>query len=75
MELRRNDRLITKKYKEYFIPTILMTMSSSMAIIVDGIIVGNLLGANALAAVNVSYDTYYQHSITCESACESIIFL
>lgn len=53
MELRRNDRLITKKYKEYFIPTILMTMSSSMAIIVDGIIVGNLLGANALAAVNV----------------------
>lgn len=53
MELKRNDKLITKKYKEYFIPTLLMAMSSSMAIIVDGIIVGNLLGANALAAVNV----------------------
>ena len=56
MELRRNDRLITKKYKEYFIPTILMTMSSLMAIIVDGIIVGNLLGANALAAVVIPED-------------------
>lgn len=53
MELRRNDKLITKKYKEYFVPTLLMAMSSSMAIIVDGIIVGNMLGANALAAVNV----------------------
>lgn len=53
IELRRNDKLITKKYREYFIPTLLMAMSSSMAVIVDGIIVGNLLGANALAAVNV----------------------
>ena len=36
-----------------FLPTIMMSMALSMGVIVDGIIVGNTLGSDALAAVNL----------------------
>lgn len=49
----RNSSLLDNKYREFFIPTVLTAMATSMSIIVDGIIVGNLLGAHALAAVNL----------------------
>ncbi len=42
-----------QKYWEFFIPTILMAMTLTMSIVVDSIIVGNMLGADALAAVNL----------------------
>lgn len=50
---QRNSSLLDGKYREFLIPTVLTAMATSMSIIVDGIIVGNFLGANALAAVNV----------------------
>lgn len=50
---KRNSGLLDNKYREFFVPTVLTAMATSMSIIVDGIIVGNLLGANALAAVNL----------------------
>ena len=50
---KRNSGLLDDKYREFFVPTVLTAMATSMSIIVDGILVGNLLGANALAAVNL----------------------
>jgi len=49
----RSSVLLDNKYKEFFLPTILMAMTLTMSIVVDSIIVGNMLGANALAAVNL----------------------
>lgn len=52
MELIRNSKIIDKKYREFFIPTILTAMSGSLILLVDGIIVSNMLGTNEFAAVN-----------------------
>lgn len=52
MELIRNSKIIDKKYREFFLPTILTAMSTSLILIVDGIIVSNMLGTNEFAAVN-----------------------
>ena len=49
----RNSKLLDRKYWDFFVPTILMAMSTTMSIVVDSIIVGNMLGASALAAVNL----------------------
>lgn len=50
----RKQYLISKKFWQYLLPTILMAMSNSLAIVIDGMIVGNLLGARELAAVNLA---------------------
>ncbi|QGY43167.1 hypothetical protein GM418_05690 [Maribellus comscasis] len=52
--MKRSDILTNRIFKRYFLPTILMAMALSMGIIVDGIIVGNKLGSEALAIVNLS---------------------
>ena len=52
MELIRNSKIIDKKFREFFIPTILTAMSSSLIVMADSILVGNMLGANEFAAVN-----------------------
>ncbi len=49
----RSAKIINQQFSKYFLPTILMTMALSMSVVVDGIIVGNTLGADALAAVNI----------------------
>ena len=53
MTLKRNDKLISKKFFEFFFPSVLMAASASISLIVDSIIVGNILGEDALAAVNL----------------------
>ena len=50
----RTDELIRKKFREYLLPTVLTSMAMSMASVVDGAIVGNLLGDVALAAIGLS---------------------
>ena len=55
----RDNLLIKGKYLENLIPTILTTMSISLASVVDGAIVGNLLGNNALAAIGLSGPIIY----------------
>ncbi len=50
----RTGKLIREKFKEYLLPTILTSMAVSMASVVDGAIVGNLLGDLALAAVGLA---------------------
>ena len=50
----RTGELIRDKFKEYLLPTVLTSMAVSMASVVDGAIVGNLLGDRALAAVGLA---------------------
>ena len=51
--LGRNAVTVNKKYTEYFLPTVLTAMATNIAMIVDSIIAGNLLGKNSLAAINL----------------------
>jgi Na+-driven multidrug efflux pump/anti-sigma regulatory factor (Ser/Thr protein kinase) len=51
---KRKGNLLHKVFQKYFFPTIMMAMAMSMSIIIDGIIVGNTLGADNLAAVNLA---------------------
>lgn len=50
----RNALLLNRKFREFLLPTILTSTAVSLASIVDGIIVGGLLGERALAAVGLS---------------------
>lgn len=51
--LRRNPVTINRKYSQYFLPTVLTAMATNIAMIIDSIIAGNLLGKNALSAINL----------------------
>lgn len=51
---RRKSTLIDKKFKEYLWANIFAGIAMSANVIVDGIIVGNLLGSMALAAINIA---------------------
>ena len=51
--LKRSPATINRKYTEYFLPTVLTAMANNIAMIVDAIIAGNLLGKNALSAINL----------------------
>ena len=61
--LQRNGQLLYKRFAEYFIPTVLMAVALSMSIVVDGIIVGNMLGPEALAAVNLGSPVITVYSV------------
>ena len=51
--LERKGYIVGQQFIKFFIPTIMMTMALSMSIVIDGMIVGNILGPEALAAVNL----------------------
>ena len=51
--LKRNGNIINKKYIEYFLPTVLIALANNIAIMVDSIIVGNMLGSVSMAAINL----------------------
>lgn len=48
----RNGELIGKKFVQYLLSTILMSMALSLGTIVDGIMASNFLGTDALGAIN-----------------------
>lgn len=50
----RSSQLINQKFREYLIPTTLSGISMMLGSIVDGIIVGFTINAQAMAAVNVT---------------------
>lgn len=50
---QRSGKLLYRKYRAFFLPTILASISTSMSIIVDSVIVGNMLGAAPMASVNL----------------------
>lgn len=47
----RDARLIQQKYTEYLLPSVLSVAALAVATVVDGMLVGNLLGADALSGV------------------------
>ncbi len=49
----RNGRLVNRKFTEFFFPSVLMSASISLSIIIDSAIVGNVLGSNELGAMNL----------------------
>lgn len=52
--MERNAFLINKKIHQYILPGVLMTVAMQLGNVVDGMIVGNLLGADAMAAIEIS---------------------
>lgn len=50
---QRKGTIINQQFMKFFFPTIMMNVALSLSMVVDGIIVGNVLGAEALAAVNL----------------------
>lgn len=49
----RTGHLINKKFMQYLLPTVFMSMALSLGVIVDGIIAANLISTDALAAINL----------------------
>lgn len=63
--LARNGNIINKKYIEYFWPTVLVALANNIAIMVDSIIVGNMLGSVSMAAISLlSPVTQFYFSMT-----------
>ena len=53
MTLTRNSKLINKKFIAYLIPSILMIFAMQFSSLIDGIIIGNFLGSEALSATSL----------------------
>ncbi|MFI3287211.1 MAG: MATE family efflux transporter [Rikenellaceae bacterium] len=54
LHIKRSPYLINKAFSGFLVAAILATASSNLAVIIDGIIVGRLLGASQLAAINLT---------------------
>ena len=52
--MERNGFLINKKIHQYILPGVLMTVAMQLGNVVDGMIVGNILGPDAMAAIEIS---------------------
>ena len=52
-EMRRSGNLLQKKFRQYLLPMILASLASSLSEFLDGIVVSNLLGSDALALINL----------------------
>lgn len=48
-------KLITKKYKEFFWPTLAMTMANNMALFVDSVLVSTFIGVDKMPAVQLCF--------------------
>lgn len=51
--MNRNSNTINRKYREYFLPTVLIAMATNISSILNSMISANLLGSKALAAVTL----------------------
>lgn len=51
--LKRNEKLIKYKLWQYLLPGIMLTAALQIGNIVDSMLVGNILGANAMSAVKI----------------------
>lgn len=58
MELRQNEQFLKKAYNKALLPCVLSVLSGNINILADGILVGQKLGTNALAAINFSLPVY-----------------
>ena len=51
--LKRNEQLIKTKLLQYLLPSIMMTLALQVGNIVDTMLVGNILGTDAMSAVQI----------------------
>ena len=58
LELKQNELFLKKAYNKALLPCVLSVLSGSINILADGILVGQKLGTNALAAINFSLPVY-----------------
>ena len=49
----RSGGLLQKKFRQYLLPMLLASLASSLSEFLDGIVVSNLLGSDALALINL----------------------
>ncbi len=56
--LEQNEQFLKKAYQKAVIPCMLSVLSGSLNILADGILVGQRLGADALAAISFSLPVY-----------------
>lgn len=59
MSLERNDKLISKKLIHYLIPSILMIFAMQFSSLLDGILIGNMISGEALAATSLVMPVLY----------------
>ena len=59
MSLTRNSKLINKKFIAYLFPSILMIFAMQFGSLVDGILVGNFIGNEALSASSLVLPVLY----------------
>ena len=57
--LERNSKLMTKKMIQYLFPSILMVFAMQFGSLLDGILVGNLMGNDALTATSLVLPILY----------------
>ena len=51
----RNHRLLDEKIRQYLLPGIMMSLALQLGNVVDTILVGNILGENAMSAVSLAF--------------------
>ncbi|MBQ9413556.1 MAG: ATP-binding protein [Clostridia bacterium] len=61
--MRRTGTLINKTYRNLLVSTLAMTASMYLSSIVDGILVGQILGTMELSAINLTYSIYFLKNI------------
>ena len=57
--LKRNAKLVNKKFIEYLIPSIITMFAMSFGSLLDGILIGNFLGNDALSATSMVLPILY----------------
>lgn len=59
MTLERNDKLVSKKFIYYLIPSMLMIFAMQFSSLLDGILIGNLISSEALSATSLVMPVLY----------------
>jgi Na+-driven multidrug efflux pump/anti-sigma regulatory factor (Ser/Thr protein kinase) len=61
--MKRTGTLINKTYRNLLVSSLAMTASMYLSGIIDGILVGQLLGTLPLSAINLTYSVYFLKNI------------
>ena len=65
--MRRTGILIQKTYRNLLVSTLAMTASMYLSSILDGIMVGRILGTMELSAINLTYSITFLKNILIRS--------
>ena len=57
--MERNAKLVSRKFLYYLIPSMLMIFAMQFSSLIDGILVGNLISSEALAATSLVMPVLY----------------